>query len=64
MSDPSGLVCVVEPSGNINVRTETCTVVLMYRSRNWGDAKCKSTQQHATIIWTACPFGGRRPWFN
>jgi hypothetical protein len=55
--------CDGEPSGN-NVRTETDTVVLMYRSRNWGDAEWKSVRQRAKITWTACSFGSRRPRFK
>ena len=52
-----------EPSGNINVRTDLDAVVLMYRSRSYGDAEGKSVEQRVLIAWTACHLGGRRPWF-
>jgi hypothetical protein len=52
--------CGGEPSGNINVRTEANAVVLMYRSRTYGDADWKPVEQRVPIIWTACHFGGRR----
>jgi hypothetical protein len=52
-----------EPSGNINVRTEQDAVVLMFRSRTYGDAEWKSVEQRVPIAWTACHLGGRRPWF-
>jgi hypothetical protein len=52
-----------EPSGNINVRTDLGAVVLMYRSRSYGDAEWKSVEQRVLIAWTACHLGGRRPWF-
>jgi hypothetical protein len=55
--------CGGDPSGNINVRTEANAVVLMYRSRSYGDAEWKSVEQRVPIIWTACHLGGRRPWF-
>ena len=52
-----------EPSGSIKVRTETDAVVLMYRAQSWGDAEWKSVEQRVPITWTACHFGGQRPWF-
>jgi hypothetical protein len=55
--------CGGEPSGSINVRTERDAVVLVYRSRSWGATKWKSVEQRVPITWTACHFGGRRPWF-
>ena len=51
-----------EPSGSISVRTESDAVVL-YRLRSPGAAEWKSTEQRVAITWTACHFGGRRPWF-
>jgi hypothetical protein len=55
--------CGGEPSGNINVRTDLDAVVLMYRSRSYGDAEWKSVEQKVPITWTTCHLGGRRPWF-
>ena len=52
-----------EPSGNIGVRTESDAAVLVYRSRSYGDAEWRPIEQRVPIVWTACPFGGRRPWF-
>jgi hypothetical protein len=50
------------PSGNISVRTETDAVVLIYRPRS-RVAASKLIEQRVVITWTACHFGGRRPWF-
>jgi hypothetical protein len=47
-----------EPSGNINVRTDLDAVVLMYRSRSYGDAEWKSIEQRVPIAWTACHWRG------
>jgi hypothetical protein len=55
--------CCGEPSGNINVHTESDAVVLIYRWRHYGDVEWKTVQQRVPITWTACRFGGRRPWF-
>jgi hypothetical protein len=55
--------CGGEPSGSISVRTERDAVVLVYRSRSWGATEWKSVEQRVPITWTACHFGGRRPWF-
>ena len=52
-----------ELSASINVHTETDAVVLMYRGRSWGNAEWKSAEQRVPITWTACHFGGQRPWF-
>jgi hypothetical protein len=52
-----------EPSGSITVRTKPEAVVLMFRSRSWQDSEWKSVEQFVPITWTACHFGGRRPWF-
>ena len=52
-----------EPSGRINVRTKCDEVVLSYRAQNWGASEWKSIEQRVPIAWTACHFGGRRPWF-
>jgi hypothetical protein len=52
-----------EPSGSISVRTEWEAVVLMYRSRSWGDTEWKPIGQRVPITRTACHLGGQRPWF-
>ena len=49
-----------EPSGTINVHTEADAVVLIYRVRSFL-AEWKSSEQRASITWTNCHFGGRRP---
>ena len=55
--------CGGEPSGNINVRTEANAVVLLFRSRSYGDAEWKSVEQRVPITWTTCHLGGGRAWF-
>jgi len=52
-----------ELSASIDVHAETDAVVLMYRARGWGDGEWKPLEQRIPIIWTACHFGGHRPWF-
>jgi hypothetical protein len=52
-----------EPSGSIDVRTECDAAVLSYRSRSWGGREWKPIEQRVPITWTACHFGGQRPWF-
>jgi hypothetical protein len=52
-----------EVSAHIDVRTETDAVALTYRWRSPGAAEWKSAQQRVPLTWTACHFGGRRPWF-
>jgi len=63
LSFSSSWTCGGKLSASINVRTETDSVVLMYRARSWGDAEWKSAEQRVPITWTACYFGGYRPWF-
>jgi hypothetical protein len=50
------------PSGAISVRSDADAVVLVYRARGllteWEDI-----EQRVPITWTACHFGGQRPWF-
>ena len=36
----------------------------MFRSQHQGETGCKSTEQRVPILWTACHFGGRRPWYR
>ena len=52
------------PCGSISVRTEPDAVVLIFRSQHPGETEWKSTEQRVPILWTACHFGGRRPWFR
>ena len=52
-----------EPLAHIDVRAETDAVVLIYRWRSPGAAEWKSGGQRVSITWSACHFGGRRPWF-
>ena len=52
------------PCGSISVRTESDAVVLIFRSQHPGETEWKSTEQRVPILWTACHFGGRRPWFR
>jgi hypothetical protein len=51
-----------EPSGSISVRTESDAVVLSYWPRSRGATGSKPIEQRVPITWTACRFGGRRPW--
>jgi hypothetical protein len=52
-----------EPCGKINVRTECDVAILSYWSQSGGASEWKSIEQRVPITWTACHFGGRRPWF-
>jgi hypothetical protein len=52
-----------EPSGSIDVRTETDAAVLKYRTHRRAAVESKSVEQRIPITWTRCHFGGRRPWF-
>jgi len=55
--------CNGEPSGKISVRTEQERVVLSYKCHRYG-SDWKSIEQRIPIVWTACRYGGRRPWFE
>jgi hypothetical protein len=55
--------CNGEPSGNISVCTDQDQVVLSYNCRTYG-SDWKTVEQRIPILWTACRFGGRRPWFQ
>jgi hypothetical protein len=57
-----GLRCD-ELTGNIRVWTERDAVVLSYRVRGLLDAVWKSIERRVPLTWTACHFGGKRPWF-
>jgi hypothetical protein len=62
LREGEGLRCD-ELTGNIRVRTERDAVVLSYRVRGLLDAVWKSIEQRVPLTWTACHFGGKRPWF-
>jgi hypothetical protein len=51
-------------SGGITARTEADMLCLRFRVRHRGDAEWKAIEQRVPIIWTACHFGGHRPWFR
>src|SRR5215469_6996059 len=55
--------CDGEPNGNISVVATRCTAVLNFRCRQYGD-DWESVRQEVPIEWTACRFGGSRPWFR
>jgi hypothetical protein len=46
--------------GRIAVRTERDAVILTYLGQDAGQVEWK---QHLALEWTACNFGGSRPWF-
>jgi hypothetical protein len=50
-----------EPAGKLFVVTEADAVILIFQGQ--GAAGRKLAQQRVPITWTACHFGGRRPWF-
>lgn len=52
-----------EPSGEINVRTESGVVILSFRHRQNG-GEWESVEQRVPLQWTPCHFGGQRPWFT
>jgi hypothetical protein len=53
-----------KPTGEISVLVETDAVVLEYQVWSPPDAEWKLVQQRVTVEWTACRFGGKRPWFR
>jgi hypothetical protein len=55
--------CAGAPSGSILVRTEQDAVKLCYCTRHFLAGEGKDTEQRVPITWTACHFGGKRPWF-
>ena len=44
------------------MRTERDALILSYCTRHFL-GEVKNTEQRVPIAWTACHFGGRRPWF-
>jgi hypothetical protein len=55
--------CAGEASGSILVRTVQDAVKLCYWTRHFPDREGKDIEQRVPITWTACHFGGKRPWF-
>src|SRR5438045_318744 len=53
-----------EPDGNIIIFTDSHRIWLVYRAFNEVSTKWKAFRTPVPIIWTPCPFGGRRPWFR
>jgi hypothetical protein len=52
-----------QPSSSIRVRATLGDVVLTYRYRGWDAAAWETVEQRVPVAWTACHFGGERPWF-
>ncbi len=53
-----------EEVGRINVRVESLeTIILSFRSRSYWQDEWESVEQRVPIDWTACNYGGERPWF-
>jgi len=51
-----------EQVASIDVQTQHSSVILKYRSRSHGDG-WSDVEQLVAIEWSACRFGGERPWF-
>jgi hypothetical protein len=54
--------CEGEPISSIGVEAEVGYFILSYRYSSV-EAGQRFIQQHVPLTWTACQFGGRRPWF-
>jgi hypothetical protein len=52
------------PVGDIAVRTEHDLLILRYQVRTSESQELKLVEQAVPIVWTSCPLGGRRPWFQ
>ena len=48
---------------SIRVRTEGNRIMLIYRHRNRGEEEWQDENYLVYLDWTACNFGGERPWF-
>jgi hypothetical protein len=63
---PSSFTCLWaiggRPAGSIRVQTDSDSVSLRYRVSS-NDGEWNAVEQRISIEWTACPYGGRRPWF-
>lgn len=51
-----------EYSGSIGIRAEASGLLLEYRSRS-GARKWENVTEYVPLSWTACNYGGWRPWF-
>jgi hypothetical protein len=52
-----------EPAGGISVRIENNEAVLRFQVCPGQGVEAALQEQHVPIAWTACHFGGSRPWF-
>lgn len=55
--------CNGRPSGDIRYKVGHNTVTLMYRVKQF-NGDWESVEQTVPITWTACHYGGMRPWFT
>ena len=53
-----------EPSGEIIVLIERDALILIHQSWCLSGTNRKPVFQKVAITWTACRYGGRRPWFT
>ena len=53
-----------EPCGEVAVRINTSAAVITYRTCEPDEREWKPVEQRIPIEWTACHFGGGRPWFR
>ncbi|MDO8750678.1 MAG: hypothetical protein Q7K03_05995 [Dehalococcoidia bacterium] len=49
---------------SIGVRTHPGQIVLAYNHRRTDSEQWQSIEEPVRIAWTACNYGGQRPWFN
>lgn len=49
-------------TGNIGLRAESGQLVLVYRSRLYGE-EWEDVEEPVRLTWTPCNYGGQRPWF-
>jgi hypothetical protein len=59
-----GLQFSCDFTGSVGIETEQNAVVLVYSVQYAGTTEWKPARQRVAITWTACVFGGRRPWFR
>jgi hypothetical protein len=52
-----------QATGNIGGATGADQIVLYYRSRSAGQQEWEEVREAVQLDWTACHYGGRRPWF-
>jgi len=56
--------CGGKPSGSIGGATNNNTIFLIYRAKEHGSTKWEEVTQPIALSYTACHFGGDRPWFR